>query len=347
MNSNEEISTNENPLQYKLLDTITSSWKSQALFVAAKLQLANNLSESPKSAAELAKITNTDAPSLHRLLRGLCSLGVCLENKNGLFELTQMGSLLRTDQPNSLHHWTLWWGTSLWRAWSNLMYSVSTGNSAREKMTGKQGFGHLEDDPEAASIFNKALVELTRIDAKRIANGFDFSGFKSIVDVGGGYGELLITIMKNNPGCRGILFDLPHAVEEAKSRFHDYGLYSRCEFISGDFFEMIPAGADAYILKSIIHDWNDEKSKMILSNCRRTMNPDSRLLIAEQILPDRFTENRTHQSLARSDLSMLVALGAGERTESEFKELLTTTGFKIVQIKTAGPTFSLLEAAPA
>jgi SAM-dependent methyltransferase len=331
-------------LASQLLETITGSWKAQAVHVAAELRLADLLANGPRTSAELAAATGAHAPSLQRLLRALTALDVCRECDDGAFEIAPLGSLLGTDDPDSLRSWAIWWGAHLWPVWGNLLYSVRTGQSARALLTGTDGFKHLERDPEAAAIFNQALVELTRLACAHIVRAYDFTGLRRIVDVGGGYGELLAAILKAQPAAFGVLFDLPHALDGARQRFEKAGLAERCEFVAGDFFASVPDGADAYVLKSVIHDWNDERSRQILASCRRAMGVDARLLLVEQVLPERLEVSATHQALARSDLNMLVAHAAGERTAAELGKLLHATGFTVTRIVPAGPTWSVIEA---
>jgi hypothetical protein len=234
----------------------------------------------------------------------------------------------------------------MWPVWGNLLYSVRTGNSARALVYGTENFLHLERDADAAAVFNNAMVELTRLTAEIVVRAYDFSGLEQIVDVGGGYGELLASILLANPLASGILFDLPHAIEGARRHFEDLGLTGRCAFSTGDFFESVPQGADAYIFKNIIHDWNDDRAQQLLSTCRRGMGVDSRLLLIEQILPDRVEVSPTHQGLSRSDLNMLVANAAPERLEREYRHLLHVSGFASVRIIPTNSTFSIIEAFP-
>jgi orsellinic acid C2-O-methyltransferase len=333
-------------LAHRLLGCVTSSWMTQAIYVAAELRIADLLTEGPRTSEDLAAATGTHAPSLRRLLRALTTIEICREREDGSFEITPMGLLLGTDVPESLRSWTIWWGAHLWQVWGNLLYSVKTGESARKLLTGTDGFKHLEQDSEAAAVFNQALVELTRLTTENIMRIYDFSGLKRIVDVGGGHGELLISILRANPTSSGILFDLPHAIEGGRRRFEEAGLVCRCEFLEGDFFESVPKGADAYILKSIIHDWDDNKSKLILENCRHAMAEKGRLLLVERVLPERLEVSVDHQAVVRSDLTMLVALAAKERTETQFRELLNSAGFRVTRFLPAGMTFSVIEAFP-
>lgn len=338
----------ENPsaasLADKFLERLTGSWMTPALYAAAELGIADLLKKGPKTCEELAADTGTHAPSLRRLLQALTTIDICKELENDSFALAPMGSLLETDNPASLRSWTIWWGAYLWPVWGNLLHSVKTGESARKLLTGKDGFKHLEQDPRAAEVFYQAMAELTRISAPAIVRAYDFSDIERIVDVGGGYGKLLISILKAHPGVRGMLFDLPGAIENSRHRVEEEGLISRCELLVGDFFESVPGGADAYILKSVIHDWDDEKSERILENCRRAMAGRARLLLVERILPNRPGVSAASQADAKSDLTMLVALGGRERTQAEFRDLLRKTGLRLTRVLPTGTAFSILEA---
>jgi SAM-dependent methyltransferase len=331
----------------QLLGIVNGSWMSQAAYVAASLRIPDLLAEGAKSAEELAREAGAHAPSLRRLLRALVTLEICRENREGLYEITPMGALLRSDPPGALRSWTLYWGGPQWPVWGNLLHSVTTGESARRMATGKDGFERLETDPEAAALFNQAMVELTRLEAADIVRACDFSTSKRIVDVGGGFGELLAAILQANPETRGVLFDRPHAMEGARALMVAARLADRCEFIAGDFFETIPGGADAYLLKSVIHDWDDERSIAILRNCRRAMNGAAKMLLVERIVPRRLGASAAHRSIARGDLNMLVGLGGKERTEDEYRGLLDAAGLNVRDIVPAGRTFGVIEAAPA
>jgi hypothetical protein len=328
----------------QLLDIVTSSWVSQAAYVAAYLGIPDLLTDRAKSSEELARATGTHSPSLHRLMRALVTIEICREQPDGLYELTPMGAFLRADVADSLRSWTLYWGGPLWSIWGNLLRSVMTGETARKLATGSAGFDRLEADPEAAAVFNRAMVELTRLDAATVVRACDFSGVKRIVDVGGGYGALLAAILQANPAARGVLFDRPHAIENRGLHMEAVGVADRCEFVAGNFFESIPSGADAYVLKSVIHDWNDERSKVILQNCRRAMHERAKLVLVERIVPLRLQASAAHKAIARSDLNMLVGLGGQERTEDEYRSLLSVTGFEVKAVLRAGPTFSVIEA---
>lgn len=346
MSKTESIDPETIALAKRLTEQITASWESQALYVAAKLRLPDHLSAGPKSSVELAAITNSHPASLRQLLQALTTINICEELDGDSFRLTATGALLRSDAPASLRSWSLWWGEYLWPVWGNLLYSVRTGQSARKLLNGSDGFSHLENDPEAAATFYQVTINLTRLTAQVVVPHYDFSGIKRLVDVGGGYGEFLMAILRGYPSIAGVLFDLAIAIEGAKRHYSQAGLDGRCEFVAGDFFESVPAGADAYLLKSVIHDWDDDRSAKILATCRRNMSDEARLLVVEQILPERRERSTKDQNLSRHDLTMLVACGAHERTESEYRTLLTSAGFRIARIIPAGPTFSIVEAFP-
>ena len=330
----------------KLQQMITNSWMSQALYVAAELKLADWLIERPRTSSELADVTSTHEPSLKRLMDALTTMDICTELEGGTFAMTDLGKLLCSDTPDSLRAWTIWWGAHLWQVWGNLLYSIQTGKSARAMLSGTEGFGHLEKEPGSADVFYQITIELTRITARYVVPAYDFSGFRHIVDVGGGYGEMLAAILRAHPDAKGTLYDLPIAIAGAKEHIKTTGVDDRCTVAAGDFFKSVPAGGDAYILKNVIHDWNDERSLQILATCRKAMTVNACLLLIEQILPETREVTANHQMLSQHDLTMLVACGAQERTEKEYAELLTQSGFRLNRAVPAGPTFSIIEAIP-
>jgi len=325
---------------------LIGNWTTQAIYVAAELRIADLLAGSPKTSAELAASTGAHAPSLQRLLRALTTIEICAEREDGSFELTPLGALLRSDNPESLRSWAIFIGGNQWAVWGHLLDSVKTGESARMIVSGTKEFEHLERDPAIAAIFNQAMVETNRHISKGVVGGYDFSNRKRIVDIGGGYGELLARILQANPGAQGVLFDLPHAAETGRQHMAAAGLADRCEVVAGSFFEAVPDGGDAYLLSRIIHDWDDEKSKLILKNCRRAMKEDGKLLLVEQVYPERLEASEDHRAIVRNDLTMLVGPGGHERTEAEFRALLSSTGFRLERVAAAGLSFNLLEAAP-
>jgi hypothetical protein len=341
---NATSSTDSSAHARQLLDLVNGSWISQATYVAAYLGIPDLLSARAMSSEELARATGAHGQSLRRLMRALVTIDLCREQREGLYELTPMGALLRADVADSLRSWVLYWGGPLRSIWGNLLHSVMTGENAGKLATGGHGFDRLEVDPETAAVFNRAMVELTRLDASAIAQACDLTGVERIVDVGGGYGGLLTAILQAHPALVGVLFDRLHAIENGSRHMEAAGVASRCEFVVGNFFESIPSGADAYVLKSVIHDWNDERGEVILQNCRRAMHERAKLLLVERIVPMRLEASPPHKAIARSDLNMLVGLGGQERTEDEYRILLTATGFRVKPVLRAGPVFSIIEA---
>jgi orsellinic acid C2-O-methyltransferase len=339
------VSTNDDMAAAReLLELVNGSWIAQACYVTARLGIAELLAAGPRTAEDLAAATGTHAPALRRLLGALGSVAICQQLDDGSFEMTRMGRLLRADVPCSMRAWTLQWGGEAWRVWANLLHSVKTGQSARSLITGDTGFDHLERDPEAAQIFNQAMVDLTRLAAMDIARAYDFAG-KQVMDVGGGYGELLAQVLTTYPTARGVLFDMPHAIARARDHLGGRGLEGRCEFTAGDFFQSVPAGADVYLLKTVIHDWPDDKARAILRTCGNAMAPGARLLIIERLMPERLVPSAENRALARVDLHMLVALGAQERTQAEMQTLLDAAGLRTLRRIDTPSEFQILEAS--
>jgi orsellinic acid C2-O-methyltransferase len=329
-----------------LIALINGGAMAKAICVAAELKVADHLAERPKRPDELAQAIGSHAPSLRRLLRALVSLDLCHERDDGAFELSAMGALLRSDAQHSMHSWVLWYGTYSGPVWDNLRYSVNSGESARKALTGSDDFAHLDRDKGAAAVFNRAMAEMTNLMASDVLRAYDFTTAQRIVDVGGGHGALLAAVLQANPAAQGALFDQAHAIAGAKGLLTDAGVVDRCELVTGDFFEAVPPGAAAYLLKAVLHDWDDAKSTVILRNCRRAIAPNGRLLIIERVLPSRFEACPRHHAIARADLTMLVALGGRERTEAEFADLLGSSGFKLASVTPTGLEYSLLEGVP-
>ena len=328
------------------MDLIYSGSLSQAAYVAAELGIADHLANGPSSVAELARATGTHAASLHRLVRALITLELCIERDDGTVALGPMGSLLRTDALNSLRARFIYWGRYQWPVWGNLLHSVTTGESARNRATGTEGFKHLEGDAKAADVFNRSRVELTRFVAAEVVRAYDFAGVRRIIDVGGGHGALLAGLLEAYPEMHGMLFDMQHAIEGAKAYLTNAGLTQRCECVAGSFFDSVPGGADAYVLKSVIHDWNDEQSAIILRNCRRAIPQDGKLLLVERIMPVYMEATSRHHAIAQADLTMLLGSGGRERTEAEFRDLLDCCGFRAVRIIGTALEYSIIEGVP-
>src|SRR3546814_176009 len=301
-----------------LLDLMAGSWVSQAISVAAGLGIADLLEDGPHSCSELAQATRTHPGALHRVLRALASKGVFAEREDGCFELTPLAEALRTKAPASLRAFAVLLGADWqWRAWEHLAYSVRTGDCAFEHVFGMQVFDYLARHPEAAEVFDAAMTSRGSLEDRAIADAYDFST-GTIVDVGGGRGSLLITLLQRNPAARGLLFDLPHVAAGAAAPIRDAGLEDRCRIVSGDFLDRVPAGGDLYLVKKVIHDWDDERARTILANCRAAIaDGGSILVMAEVILPGNgpaFGTLLAPHMLAQTP-------GGRERTEAELSTL--------------------------
>jgi hypothetical protein len=330
-----------------LLEMITSGWMSQAVHVAARLGVADHLAAGPRRSDDLARSLGAHADSLHRLLRGLTALGLCTERADGAFELTALGGYLRTGVTGSVRAYAAFWGGSLWPIWGALLHSVRTGRNPRALVSRTDGFGSLAQDPESASVFNRAMADVARLVADGVARAYDGSRLRRIVDVGGGHGDLLAAMLRANPAARGVLLDLPHAVAGARAHLEAVAVADRCEVVAGSFFESVPGGGDAYLLKSVLHDWDDERSLEILTACRRAMAGQGTLLVVERVMPDRMQASAEHRWLAASDLNMMVVLGGRERTASEFRALLDAAGFRLARIVPAALHYSVIEGVCA
>jgi SAM-dependent methyltransferase len=301
---------------------------SQMISVAAKLRIADRLTDAPKSVSQLAREVCCHDDSLYRLLRALASVEIFAEEDGSRFRLTPMAQLLRSDVPDSLRGiaeasgeaWT-------WLPWGSLLHSVKTGETAFENVFAKNTWDWFDDNPAAGALFDRSMDEITASEARAIVQAYDFGDAHSIVDIAGGRGVLLAEILRRHLSVRGILFNLPHVVEAAKS-FLDGEVKARIEFASGNFFQAVPAGGDLYILKNILHDWDDNAAQAILANCRRALKRDARLLIIEHIV-----ESANAGSAGKiGDISMMVRTGGRNRTEQEFRDLLGKGGFYLSRI---------------
>jgi hypothetical protein len=325
-----------------LLQMMTGYWVSQALYIAAKLGIADHLVAGPVSCEKLAAATGSHAPSLYRVLRALASVGVFTETPPGAFALTPMATLLRTDIPGSMRSLGIMYVEEQYRAWGDLIHSVQTGQPAFEHRYGMPIFDYFAQNPESAQIFNEAMSGWTSQFVGGVVGAYDFSPFGTIVDVGGGHGTLLASILGHHPSARGILFDLPHVAAGAEQSLTAAGLADRCQCIGGDFFAAVPAGGDAYILAQILHDWDDERCITILRQCRQAIPDHGKLLVAELVLPP------TEEPFLGKwlDLHMLVMAGGRERTAAEYAALFQAAGFALARVIPTPPGPSVVEALP-
>ncbi len=328
------------PPPVAMLQMISGFWISRAIYVAAKLGIADHLRDGHRTFDELAAATGTHAPSLYRVLRALASVGVFTEDEKRRFALTPLAETLRTDVPDSLRAFaTVELGEEHYPAWGELLHSVKTGEIAFDRAFGMPVWNFFEQNPENAKTFNDAMTGFTLAVNDTVLSSYDFSSIGKIVDVGGGHGSLIASILKANPKMTGVLFDAPPVIEGARHRIRDEGIAERCEAVAGDFFESVPSGGDAYIVKWIIHDWDDERSVSILRNCHRAMAENGRLLLVEAVVPH---GSEPHFS-KYMDLNMLVMTGGRERTEDEYRALLKASGFRLTRIIPTESPMSIIE----
>jgi len=332
------------PPHVQLIQMATGAWVARTVHAAAMFGLADQLIDGPKSAEELAGAVRAHAPSLHRLMRTLASLGILAEQKEQRYALTTLGAALKTDAPGSARSTVLAFG-SPWAqsAWDHLVYSVQTGKTGFEKVQGMPLFDYFARHPEDASLFNETMVGFHSQEPPAIAAAYDFSDFKTIVDIGGGTGNLLAAILTRYAEPRGVLFDLPHVVAEAPALLKAKGVNDRVTIEAGDFFKTAPAGGDAYVLSHIIHDWDEDQCLTILRHVRKVMNSAGRLLIAEMVLP----EDDTPHPGKMLDMAMLVWPGGQERTLTEYDHLLRKGGFHLTRVVPTDSAVNVVEAVPA
>jgi O-methyltransferase domain/Dimerisation domain len=328
------------PPQAAMLQMISGFWISRAIYVAAKLGIADQLQDGQRTAEELAGATGTHPRSLYRVLRALAGVGVFAEDNDKRFRLTPLSETLRTDQPESLRAFAIAeLGEDHYEAWGDLLHSVTTGEIAFDHVFKMPVFDYYAQHPENATIFNNAMTGMSLATNDAVLAGYDFSSIGKLVDVGGGHGSLVISILKANPRMKGVLFDAPPVVKGARQRIEDEGVADRCEVIAGDFFESVPAGADAYTLKWILHDWDEDRAVAILKNCHRAMAENAKLLLVEAVVP---SGGGPHFGKF-IDLNMLVMTGGRERTEEEYRRLLETSGFRLTRIIPTDSPMSVIE----
>ncbi len=328
----------------RLRALIDANWTTQAIAASVRLGLPDLLVDEAQTAEALASQASCHLPSLLRLLRALTSISVLSEDEDGRFALTETGRLLGTDVPGSMAAWAELCGTSSWVAWGRLDECVRSGLSARKQSSGAGGFDHLAKNDAAALLFNRAMVGLSRPVAASVAAEVDFSGVVRVVDVGGGFGELIAAVLCVHPRLKGVLFDMAHAIGRAHDSLAASNVADRCELVAGDFFNAVPAGADAYLLKSVLHDWDDEQCTAILANCAKAMPPHARLLIVERLMPERFADSPHDRGIARGDLNMLVAQDGRERTLEQYRLLLGAAGLRLQNSLTLSSGFDVLTA---
>ena len=328
----------------RLREMITAFRVSDLIATAVEFRLPDQLADGPKSSAELARLCGAHQQTLHRVLRALVRIEVLRQLDDGRFALAPLGEHLRSDAPDSLYRMARLWGTDLFKlTWMRLPHSVRTGESAQEHLFGLRQFDYLATQPETAAIFNDGMLAGTLTVGAAVVDAYDFTGVETIVDVGGGSGALAATVLHAYPSMRGIVFDLPFCQEGAVDYLASTGLSDRCEFVGGDFFQSVPTGADAYLLKFILHDWEDERCAQILQTCRANIPIEAKLLLVESVLPP---DGGPLTDAVFGDVTMIVHTGGRERTEAEYAALLDAAGFRLNRIVPTRVAQSVIEAVP-
>lgn len=327
-----------------VLEMITACWRTQVIHEAVRLNLPDRLAAGPATSASLAAAAGVDADALYRLLRAMAALGLVRHVEEQVFELAPAGATLCADSANSLRGVAMHWGERQWQSFSLLGRAVQTGRS--QMSSGPGDFAALQHDPAQAAVFNRAMAEQSLRIGVAAGRAYDFSGFRKIMDVGGGYGAVLVALLQASPAARGAVFDLPDVGPGALDYLREHGVADRAEYLGGSFFESVPAGFDCLVLKFVVHDWGDEHSRQILANCRKAVAPGGVVLLIEQVLPERITATPQTVAMVRGDLIML-NIGGKERTEREYRALLAQSGLELVRIVPTDTVFSVIEARPA
>ncbi len=317
---------------------------SRAVHIVAELGIGDLLKDGARGADDLAAATDTHPRALYRILRTLAAVGVFHEDNDRRFSLTDVGECLRTDAPGSVADWARYIGRPyVWQNWGHLMHSARTGKSVFKHVQGVEAWEYRASHPDENLIFDRAMAEVSHGVSDAVAKSYDFCAFETMVDVGGGQGALLARVLQSCPKLKGILFDQPQVVANAGKLMQNAGVIDRCEMVGGSFFDKIPAGSDGYMMKAILHDWDDEPSVEILKGIRAAIRPDGKLLIVDRVLggPNEDPEAKL------SDLHMLVSLSGQERTREEFEKLFAVSGFKLKRVLPTGTRYSVVECVPA
>jgi ubiquinone/menaquinone biosynthesis C-methylase UbiE len=327
----------------RLLDLIQSHRVTAVIYVAAELGIAELLRDGPKSLGKLAAATGANRTALGRLLTALSTVGICSQAGADRYSLTEIGAALDGAAEKSFKAWAIFEGDMLVKSWHGMLETIMTGNTAAHLLGARDSFDLMARAPANVGLFNAAMADLTRLVTPGVLAAYDFGRIDRLMDVGGGSGELIGAIARKYPEIQAIVFDLPRCMETANAHLQRIGVGDRARFVAGDFFDSIPDLADTIILKSVIHDWNDELSSVILQNCRRALPQNGTLLLVERLMPEMPVTSDGDRSNAMSDLNMLRGPGGLERTEQQYRRLLEQSGFDVTAIHPAG-FFNLIEA---
>ena len=327
----------------RLIELATAEWMSRAVWAAAELGVADLLAEGPRSLDELARSCGAHPGALERLMRALVGAGVFRRGPDGRYALTAVSEPMRAESPTTLRSLLRYIGGDNRRAWDEVLHTLATGRPAFDRAFGGTFFEHLSANPAAERLFADAMAERHRALDPAVAEAYDFSGVRTLVDVGGGHGFLAGAVLRRNPGMRAILLDRPEVVASAGPTLAAAGVADRVEVVGGDFFEAVPEGGDAYALGAVLYDWDDERCVAILANCRRAMGEGGRLLIAEIVIPP--GDGPHYGKLL--DLNIMVVFGGRARTEEEHRRLLAAAGLRFSRVIPTASRLSLVEAFPA
>jgi hypothetical protein len=326
-------------LYEELAQLLRGYWYTQTIYVAAKLGIADLLRAGPRSVEDLAQATGTHAMALYRLLRALASIGIFAEQQRK-FALTPLAECLLDSSAKAM---AIMRGEFQYRAWGELLHSVQTGQAGFEKVYGMPIFDFLSENPETGKLFDQAMTGVHGRETEAMLEAYDFTGIGTLVDIGGGNASVITAILRRYPEMQGTLFDLPGVIERARTSIKAAGLEDRCQVVPGSFFDSIPTGADAYLMRHVIHDWDDEKSRAILRNCRAGMRDGSKLLVVEGVVP-----LGNEPSVSKFfDLAMMVSPGGMERTEQEYHQLLEAAGLQIMRFVRTRSWVNVIEAKKA
>jgi SAM-dependent methyltransferase len=333
----------EDTPQDHLVRLMNGYWHTQAIYVAARLGLADVLANRrPRSAEELAAATGAHPRGLYRLLRALAGLGLFTEDDQHRFTLAPLAESLRSDVPGSVRSLAIVRGEWQYEAWGRLLDSVRTGRTAFETVYGMPLFDYLSRHPDKGQLFDDAMTGVHGRETAAMLEAYDFSGFATLADIGGGNGEVLSAVLTKYPHLRGLLLDLPAVAERTRARLAAVGLAERCEVRAGNFFEAVPPGADAYLLRHILHDWDDDRAVVLLRNCRAVLRPGGKFLVVEGVIPA-----GNEPSVSKFfDLAMMVLPGGLERTEAEYRRLFEAGGFRLARLVPTRTWISVLEGEP-
>lgn len=334
---------NDAPSPHELLNQFFGgAWITQAVSVAADLGIADILAKGPLTADQLAGRTDSHGASLYRVLRALASVGIFAEDAAGRFSMTPLAEPLRSDVPGSQRARAIMMGAEFHQAWGELLHSARTGEAGFVKRYGQSFFQHMEKHPDRHAIYDRVMTAVHGAESEPMVDAYDFSTFSTVVDVGGGNGSLLAAVLRRNPAVRRILFDLPAVADRSREVVASWGGDGRCEVVGGDFFRSVPPGADAYVLRHVIHDWQDGDSVAILRNCREAMSPRGKVLLVEYVIP-----KGNEPSLGKwLDLMMLVVEGR-ERTRDEYERLYSQAGLKLERVVPTSAGVSVIEGGRA